>query len=154
MPWTVPYARPCLLLLALGGISMFSWVFPSTCLPGSNNPICKLADLYGRRRVFAWGRGFYPWFGPLRPVPEHDPANYFPCLQGLSRCCAADYYYHHWRYFSFEERARMQVCSAVSGVSIIGPALGGVIVDFLDWRWIFTLTYPSAWFLSLCCCSS
>lgn len=46
--------------------------------------------------------------------------------------------------FSFEERARMQgLFSSVWGVSaIIGPALGGVIVDFLDWRWIFYINLP------------
>lgn len=53
----------------LGGMSLFSWVFSIYLLTGAvTTPIFgKLADLYGRRRVFAWGGGdLYPWLGPLR----------------------------------------------------------------------------------------
>jgi MFS family permease len=41
--------------------------------------------------------------------------------------------------FSFEQRARMQgLFSGVWGVaSIIGPLIGGFLVDQLSWRWVF-----------------
>jgi MFS family permease len=41
--------------------------------------------------------------------------------------------------FSFEKRARMQgLFSGVWGVaSIVGPLLGGFLVDQLSWRWVF-----------------
>ncbi|OPX90796.1 MAG: Major Facilitator Superfamily protein [Pelotomaculum sp. PtaB.Bin013] len=41
----------------LGGMSLFSWVFSIYLLIGAvSTPIYgKLADLYGRRRVYAWG---------------------------------------------------------------------------------------------------
>jgi EmrB/QacA subfamily drug resistance transporter len=46
--------------------------------------------------------------------------------------------------FSLEERARVQgLFSAVWGLSsIIGPAVGGIIVDRLSWRWAFYINVP------------
>ncbi len=46
--------------------------------------------------------------------------------------------------FSLEERARVQgLFSGVWGLSsIIGPALGGVIVDHFSWRWVFYINIP------------
>jgi MFS family permease len=46
--------------------------------------------------------------------------------------------------FVLEERAKVQ--GLFSGVwamsSIVGPALGGLIVDHLSWRWVFYLNIP------------
>jgi MFS family permease len=46
--------------------------------------------------------------------------------------------------FSLEERARVQgLFSGVWGLSsIIGPALGGLIVDHFSWRWVFYINLP------------
>jgi MFS family permease len=46
--------------------------------------------------------------------------------------------------FDLEERARMQgVFGAVWGVSsIVGPLVGGAIVQFADWRWVFFINVP------------
>ena len=46
--------------------------------------------------------------------------------------------------FALEERARVQgLFSGVWGISsIIGPAVGGLIVDHLSWRWVFYINIP------------
>jgi MFS family permease len=46
--------------------------------------------------------------------------------------------------FSLEERARIQgLFSGVWGLSsIVGPALGGLIVDHFSWRWVFYINIP------------
>src|SRR2546421_569349 len=46
--------------------------------------------------------------------------------------------------FPLEERARVQgLFSGVWGLSsIVGPALGGVIVDHFSWRWVFYINIP------------
>ncbi len=49
-----------------------------------------------------------------------------------------------YRTFPMDERAR--AASAVIGVAVvapsIGPILGGIIVDNLNWRWIFLINFP------------
>src|SRR5690348_18478786 len=46
--------------------------------------------------------------------------------------------------FPLEERARVQgLFSGVWGVSsVVGPALGGLIVDHFSWRWVFFINIP------------
>jgi MFS family permease len=46
--------------------------------------------------------------------------------------------------FTFEQRARLQgLFSGVWGVSsIVGPLLGGFLVDQVSWRWIFYINIP------------
>ena len=53
--------------------------------------------------------------------------------------------------FDIEERARMAgVFGAVWGVSsVIGPVVGGAIVQFFDWRWVFFINVPVGIFSSL-----
>ena len=46
--------------------------------------------------------------------------------------------------FALEERAKVQgLFSGVWGLSsIVGPALGGIIVDHFSWRWVFYINIP------------
>ncbi len=46
--------------------------------------------------------------------------------------------------FELKERARVQgLFSGVWGVSsVVGPALGGIIVDHFSWRWVFYINVP------------
>src|SRR3954470_13001410 len=47
---------------------------------------------------------------------------------------------------SLEEGTKVQgyVASVWAISSVVGPALGGVFVDFLNWRWIFFVNVPLA----------
>ena len=55
--------------------------------------------------------------------------------------------------YSVAERAKVQgyVASVWAISAVVGPTLGGVFVDFLDWRWIFFVNIPlgcvAAWAL-------
>jgi len=55
--------------------------------------------------------------------------------------------------YSVAERARVQgyVASVWALSSVVGPTLGGLFVDFLNWRWIFFVNVPlgalAAWWL-------
>src|SRR5260370_31889973 len=53
--------------------------------------------------------------------------------------------------FSLEERAKVQgLFSGVWGFSsIIGPLLGGLIVDHFSWRWVFFINVPLGLFAAL-----
>jgi EmrB/QacA subfamily drug resistance transporter len=46
--------------------------------------------------------------------------------------------------YSVEERARVQgyVASVWGVASVVGPTLGGVFAEYLDWRWIFFVNLP------------
>ena len=57
--------------------------------------------------------------------------------------------------YTIEERARIQgYLSSIWGISaILGPALGGALAEYLNWRWIFLINLPiaaaSIYFLSV-----
>jgi EmrB/QacA subfamily drug resistance transporter len=132
----------------LGGFSLYSWVFSSYLLMQAvTTPIFgKLADLFGRKPVFIVGVliflvgatlcGFAQSMGMLVA---------FRFLQGIgagavlpmSATLAGDLY-------SLRERGRIQgYLASVWGISsILGPLAGGIIVDHVDWHWIFWLNIP------------
>jgi EmrB/QacA subfamily drug resistance transporter len=132
----------------LGGMSLFPWVFSAYLLTYTvTTPIYgKLADLFGRRVVYAWGTGIFLLGSVLCGLSENMiQLIVFRTVQGLGAGAVLPVTITIiGDIFTLEERGRMQgLFSSVWGVSaIIGPALGGVIVDYLDWRWIFYLNLP------------
>ncbi|HSK18919.1 MAG TPA: MDR family MFS transporter [Longimicrobiales bacterium] len=132
----------------LGGFSLYSWVFSSYLLMQAvTTPVFgKLADLYGRKPVFIGGVtifllgsllcGFADSMGMLvafRFVQGIGAGAVLP----MSATLAGDLY-------SIRERGRIQgYLASVWGISsIIGPLAGGVIVENIDWHWIFWLNLP------------
>jgi EmrB/QacA subfamily drug resistance transporter len=127
----------------LGGVETYSWVFSVYMLASTATiPLYgKLSDLYGRRPIFMVAMGLFlagsVLSGQSRTIAQLIG---FRALQGLgaggllplSFIIIGDM-------FSFEQRARMQgLFSGVWGVaSIIGPLLGGFLVDQVSWRWVF-----------------
>jgi EmrB/QacA subfamily drug resistance transporter len=132
----------------LGGVSRYSWVFSAYLLASTTTvPMYgKLADLFGRRRIYAVGVGLFVVGAALcGTATTFNQLILYRALQGLgaggvmpvSATLVSDIY-------TLEERGRMQgVFSGVWAVSsLVGPAAGGLITDFLSWRWVFYLNIP------------
>lgn len=132
----------------LGGMALFPWVFSIYLLTSSvTTPVYgKLADLYGRRLVFAWGATIFLLGSALCGLAQNMVQLIaFRGIQGLGAGAVLPVTITIiGDIFTLEQRARMQgLFSSVWGISaIIGPALGGLIVDFLDWRWVFYINLP------------
>jgi EmrB/QacA subfamily drug resistance transporter len=133
----------------LGGIHFYSWVFTAYLLTSTVTvPLYgKLADLYGRKPVLLAGIGVF-LVGSMASGLARGIGSLiaFRALQGLGAgamqpttlTIVGDIY-------NLEERARMQgVFGAVWGVAgLIGPLLGGIIVKYLSWRWVFFINLPA-----------
>ena len=132
----------------LGGMSLFAWVFSVYLLTSAvTTPIYgKLADLFGRRLVFAWGAGIFLLGSALCGLSRNMVQLIaFRAVQGLGAGAVLPVTITIiGDIFTLEQRARMQgLFSSVWGIlAIIGPALGGLIVDYLDWRWVFYVNIP------------
>ncbi len=133
---------------ALGGFRLFAWVFSAYMLTqAATIPLYgRLADIYGRRRVFFAGAGLF-LIGSLLCGFSHTMLQLvlFRAIQGLgaggvqpiANTIVGDIY-------SPVERARVQgMLSAVFGVSaVIGPTLGAIIVQHGAWPMVFWVNLP------------
>ena len=133
----------------LGGIHFYSWVFTAYLLTSTVTvPLYgKLADLYGRKPVLLFGIGVF-LVGSMASGLARGIGTLiaFRAVQGLGAgamqpttlTIVGDIY-------NLEERSRMQgVFGAVWGVAgLVGPLLGGIIVKYLSWRWVFFINVPA-----------
>ncbi len=132
----------------LGGVSGYSWVFSAYLLAGTTTvPMYgKLADIFGRKLIFTISITLFMAGAMLCGVAtSFNQLILFRIVQGLgaggvlpvSATLVGDIY-------TLEERGRMQgIFSAVWATSsLVGPAAGGLITDFLSWRWVFYLNVP------------
>ncbi|HZU91575.1 MAG TPA: MDR family MFS transporter [Stellaceae bacterium] len=132
----------------LGGFRLFSWVFTAYLLTMAVSvPVYgRLADLYGRKRVFFVGTGIFLIGTTLCGFAATMAALVlFRAVQGLgagaimpiTSTIVGDIY-------TPAERARVQgYISSVFGISaIVGPALGAFIVENLHWRLVFWVNLP------------
>jgi EmrB/QacA subfamily drug resistance transporter len=141
----------------LGGFVHFPWLFSIYLLAQAVSvPIfAKFTDLMGRKPIMLIGIGLFVLGSILCGIAWSMPALIaFRALQGLgagavmptSMTIIGDIY-------SVAERARVQgyVASVWALSSVVGPTLGGIFVDFLNWRWIFYVNVPlgalAAWWL-------
>lgn len=133
---------------ALGGLALYSWVFAAYQIAFVvTTPIFgRLADLYGRKRVYLAGiLGFVAASALCGLSRTMDQLVAFRLLQGIgggavlpiALTIVGDL-------FPIEERLRIQgIFSGVWGLaSIVGPLVGGFLTDHLTWRWIFFLNVP------------
>src|SRR3989440_7910341 len=106
----------------------------------------KLADLYGRKSIFLFGSTLFLLGSILcGSAQSMEQLIAFRAIQGLGAGAVlpivltiiGDIY-------ELKERAKVQgLFSGVWGLSsIVGPALGGLIVDHFSWRWVFYINIP------------
>jgi EmrB/QacA subfamily drug resistance transporter len=141
----------------LGGFAQFPWLFSVYLLAQAVSvPIfAKFTDLMGRKPIMLLGIGVFVLGSMLCGIAWSMPVLIaFRALQGLgagavqptAMTIIGDIY-------SVAERARVQgyVASVWAISAVVGPTLGGIFVDFLNWRWIFFVNIPlgalAAWWL-------
>jgi EmrB/QacA subfamily drug resistance transporter len=132
----------------LGGFRLFSWAFAAYLLTQAVSiPVYgRLADLYGRKRVFfagtsvflvgsalcgfAWSMGALILFRALEGVGAG-------AVQPIATTIIGDIY-------APVERARMQgYISGMFGVAaVIGPTLGAFVVEHVGWPVVFWVNLP------------
>lgn len=127
----------------LGGLELYSWVFSAYMLASTTTvPIYgKLSDMYGRRPTYGFAMVLF-LFGSILCGQAQSMAQLiaFRVIQGLGAGGLLPLaFIMIGDMFSFEQRARMQgLFSGVWGVSsIVGPLLGGFLVDSVSWQWVF-----------------
>ncbi len=127
----------------LGGVQLYAWAFAGYMLATTVTvPIHgKLADLRGRKPVLLAGLSLFLLGSALcGQAGSMEALVAFRVVQGLgagaiqpvAMTIVGDL-------FDVHERGRMQgVFGAVWGVAgLTGPLLGGAIVHWLSWRWVF-----------------
>lgn len=127
----------------LGGLAIYSWVFSVYMLTSTTTvPVYgKLSDIFGRRPVFAVAMALFLVGSVLCGTAQSmGQLIAYRAIQGLGAGGVMPLaFIIVGDIFSFEQRARMQgLFSGVWGVSsIVGPLLGGFLVDQISWHWVF-----------------
>ncbi|HWQ83796.1 MAG TPA: MFS transporter [Anaerolineales bacterium] len=127
----------------LGGLAIYSWVFSAYMLASTTMmPIYgKLSDLYGRRLMYIIAMVLFLGGSMLSgQARSMEQLIFFRALQGLGAGGVQPLaFIIVGDLFNLEQRARVQgLFSGVWGVSsIVGPLIGGFLVDQVSWRWVF-----------------
>ncbi|SDW54946.1 drug resistance transporter, EmrB/QacA subfamily [Amycolatopsis xylanica] len=142
----------------LGGFTQFPWLFSIYLLTQAvTTPLYgKFADVLGRKPVMFFGIAVFllgsvlcgaAWSMPVLIAARAIQGIGAGAIQPMSMTMIGDLY-------TVEERARVQgyVASVWAIASVVGPTLGGVFSEYLDWRWIFFVNLPlgaiAAWTLA------
>ena len=132
----------------LGGLEIYAWVFSAYMLASTTMvPIFgKLSDIYGRRRIYLIAVTLFLIGAMLCTQAQSMPQLvFFRVIQGLGAGGLQPLAFTIiGDIFTFEQRAKMQgLFSGVWGVSsLVGPLIGGFLVDYVAWQWVFWLNLP------------
>ncbi|WP_442808697.1 MFS transporter [Streptomyces sp. NBC_01218] len=132
----------------LGGFSVFSWLFSGYLLAVTVTlPVYgKLSDTFGRKPVLVGGIVLFV-LGSLLCAGAWSMTALIAfrvvqglgggALQGTVQTIAADLY-------PLEERPKIQakLSTVWATSSVAGPAIGGLLSTYADWRWIFLVNLP------------
>ncbi|WP_228001053.1 MDR family MFS transporter [Nocardia australiensis] len=141
----------------LGGFSQFPWLFSIYLLTQAVTvPVYgKIADTVGRKPVIMFGIAIFALGSLLCGLATSMLGLIiFRAVQGIgagaiqpmTMTIAADLY-------TLSERAKVQgyLASVWAMSSVLGPVVGGVFSEYVDWRWIFLINLPlsalAAWML-------
>lgn len=133
---------------ALKGFELISWVFSVYLLTSAiSTPIYgKLSDLYGRKNILSMGIIIFLLGSFLCGVSGNMYQLIgFRALQGLGAGAIFTVTYTIvGDVFTLSERAKVQGwLGTVWGVaSLAGPFLGGFLIEYLSWHWIFFINIP------------
>lgn len=132
----------------LGGFSLYSWVFSSYLLMNAVTVLIygKLSDLFGRKPILIIGIIIFLIGSILCGFAQSmKMLIIFRLIQGfgagavmpIATTIVGDIY-------TKEERAKIQgYLSSVWGISaIMGPAVGGILVEYVSWHYVFWINIP------------
>lgn len=132
----------------LGGLDQMAWLTTAYLLTSTTIvPIAgKLADLFGRKVIYVIGISIFiigsALCGAANGMTE---LIIFRALQGLGGGIMMPMVFVIvGDVFTGKERAKWQgVFGGIYGLaSVIGPQVGGWLVDSLNWRWVFYINLP------------
>ncbi|MEH7301476.1 MFS transporter, partial [Neobacillus drentensis] len=136
------------IIAELNGFKIFAWVTTAYMITSTTivPVVGKLSDLYGRRFLYLLGTIiFIIGSGLCATATSMEQLVLYRGLQGLgggmimplSQTIIGDI-------FTAEQRAKWQgIFGGLFGLSsVIGPFLGGLIVDHISWHWIFLINVP------------
>nr|WP_309234998.1 MFS transporter [Streptomyces lunaelactis] len=132
----------------LGGFTVFSWLFSGYLLAVTVSlPVYgKLSDTFGRKPVLITGIVVF-LVGSLLCAGAWNMASLIAfrvvqglgggALQGTVQTIAADLY-------PLKERPKIQakLSTVWASAAVAGPAIGGLLAAYADWRWIFLINLP------------
>jgi EmrB/QacA subfamily drug resistance transporter len=132
----------------LGNFSLYSWVFSSYLLMNAVTVLIygKLSDLFGRKPVLTVGIAIFLVGSILCGLATTmEMLIVFRFIQGfgagavmpIASTIVGDMY-------TKEERPKIQgYLSSVWGISaVLGPAIGGLLVQYVSWKYVFWLNLP------------
>lgn len=132
----------------LGGFRLYSWVFSAYLLMNSVTVLIygKLADLFGRKPVLFFGIIMFligsilcGFAGSMKALIIYRFIQGFGAgaVTPVATTIVGDIY-------TKEERASIQgYLSSVWGISaILGPAIGGFLVQYVSWHYVFWINIP------------
>jgi EmrB/QacA subfamily drug resistance transporter len=132
----------------LNGMEHYAWpftaymLFSTIILPISG----KLADIYGRKRVTLIGIAIFALTsmlcGSSRSMIELSVLRGFQGIGG--GICVSSAFIIVSEIFPLGRRANYMglLTSMFALASILGPGAGGLITDYLSWRWVFFVNIP------------